>query len=225
MTRQQFLRISGLSGMGGILASCEGLRELEKRPEGAGVQVISGAIFLAKYQATPRQVAQARQKGATVYVARALKPVTEEKLRALKARPPAPARAAATPPPAPEAQEKERQAVAASYYAIVRKAVGGEVPPGLRLAAAPVADIPPDPSMTRELLAAVNRRQLVEQSLAVRVSGSGMAVEQQNPGAVTVMNYDTRALDLADENAFVLRSAPKPGELLALGGTRAVYRD
>lgn len=225
MKRNEFLKLSGLAGAGGLLQGCEGLSELEKMPEGAGVQLISGAVFLAKYRATPQQQQQARHKGAQIYISQGLKPAAEARMRTIKA----PRNVRDAPPEKPgqanKAVEHERLAVSASYESIARKAIGGRVPSSLRLDAAPVADVPPDPKISRELVAAARRQQSIDDKIAVRVASAGNPAERSNPGSVTVMTYDTRSLDLADANAFVLPSAPGVGEQLKLDGVRAVYRD
>jgi hypothetical protein len=85
--------------------------------------------------------------------------------------------------------------------------------------------VPPDPKISRDLLAAARRQQSIDDNIAVRVAASGNPAEQSNPGSVTVMTYNTRSLDLADADAFVLRSSPRDGEELKLDGVRAVYHD
>ncbi len=232
MDRKQFLKLSGLAGCGGAFAGCEGLSELEKKPEGAGIQVISGVVFLAKYKATGRQREEARRKGARIYAKQGLKPAAEAKIRAIQSsvgsgrrRPGGGGggsddniRLVDQPP---EKIQKEKAAAAASYYAFVRKNVGG-VPGDLRLNNAPIVDVPPDPKVTRDLHAAVARRRTVEKQLAIRVTGSGHPAEVQNPGAVTVVKYDTRSQNAAS-NAYVLKSAPRGGSSLKLDGATASY--
>jgi hypothetical protein len=225
VNRKQFLKISGLTGAGGLLAGCEGLSQLEKMPEGAGVQIVSSVVFLAKYRATPQQQEQARKKGAQIYISQGLKPAAEAKLRAVKSAP-----AVQDSPPEKKVQAaasiaRERQAISASYEALASKAIGGRVPSSLRLDAAPVADVPPDPKISRDLLAAARRQQSIEDNIAVRVAASGNPAERNNPGSVTVMSYNTKTLDLADADAFVLKSSPRAGEQLKLDGVRAVYHD
>ncbi len=101
------------------------------------------------------------------------------------------------PGQANKAVEQERLAVSVSYESIARKAIGGRVPSSLWLDAAQVADVPPDPKISRELVAAGRRQQSINDKIAVRVASAGNPAERGNPGSVTVMTYDTRSLDLA----------------------------
>ena len=171
MNRKQFLKLSGLAGAGGVLQGCQGLAELEKMPEGTGVQIVGSVVFLAKYRATATQQAQARQKGAQVYISKGLKPAAQAKLKAIKS----PATARDAPPEKRAADmklvEAERTAVKASYYSEVRKRTGGRVPGSLKLDSGPVAEIPPDPKVTKDLLAASKRSRSMKNKIAVQKVG------------------------------------------------------
>jgi len=227
MTRQQFLRLSGLAGCGGILQGCEGLKELEKMPEGAGVQVVSGIIFLAKYKATARQLAEAHHKGAKIYVSQALKPVAERKLRTIRS---TKAKVVSDAPPEKRAQvvkeiEQSEAEVVGGYYALASKAGGGRVPVGMNLDEKPVEALSANHEASRALMADVSRSDIVGRYIAIEVVSLGKPEELKNPSGLTVIPFDTKSMQVADNEAFIFGRSLRQGEKVKLDGITASYWD
>ena len=194
-------------------------------PEGAGVQIVSSAIFLAKYKASSRQLAEARQKGAKIYVSKALKPVAEKKLNTIKANK---AKAVRDTPPEKRPQviqqiEKEEEQVVGGYYALATRAGGGRVPAGMNLDTKPVEALPANHEASRALMADVNRSNLIDRYIALKVVSAGKPEELQNPAGLTVIPFDTNKMDVADTDAFVFGRSLKQGEKVKLDGITASY--
>ena len=217
MDRKEFLRLSGLAGCGGLVSGCESLDTLADMPEGAGIQIISAAAYLAKYRATQRQRSQAAERGARIYAAKALKPAAEKKIAAVRAEARKP-KVKADPAKAAEL-EREEAVLVSTYHAELQR-IGARSTAGLRIRGAAPTDIPPDPSVRTELNA-LGKRQ-IGPLLAMRVDGAGNPAE--TAGTRTVVLYDTRR-QAAGSTAFVLAEPPRSGERIELDGARAEFHN
>ena len=89
----------------------------------------------------------------------------------------------------------------------------------------PVEALSANHEASRALMADVSRSDIVGRYIAIEVVSLGKPEELKNPSGLTVIPFDTKSMQVADNEAFIFGRSLRQGEKVKLDGITASYWD